>query len=363
VINISTSRGITSGSGGAGLLPRFHFDAYLDDHRNGQVLVRIPLVLIGAFVLVGPRVVTGQVPETLYLATRAGVACHTGPRDDLPAGDHYHVGDVIDATKSARGTDGSLWYSDAWRASAGTPCWVQSRFTVPYDRRNREAAYVAIADSLLVRKDSVPFEDYVDVVNLLESGGPDAPERGPGVLVAKGTSLFERYPRLRYERLLIIDRAIQRLRTSAVADDPLTRAWIVAHADILYYYEPDGEWDVPASAYWSIYEANRTADWAEPVAWTAAQHLGGIDECDPDCYLSLLSHGPEAYWSRLPLGAHVGDAVALATRIVTDALTVADVGAPTRRTIDSIRASLGPVNAPEKGKLLDLLEQLERKAK
>lgn len=327
--------------------------------------VRFPSLLLAAIVVIAPRAVTAQTLDKDYLlAVRTGVTCHSSPDPEAPAAQRYHVGDVIGSPKSARGPGHSLWYFDSWRVMGISPaCWIEARWTVPYDRAKPEKAYLAIADSLLARKGAVPFDDYVDVLNLLETARSEQPAIAPGILGRGDASLAEQYPRLRYRRLLIVERAVAHLSTWSIADHPLTRAWIAAHSDVLRFFEPDAGWYVPATAYWSLYDAHRTEGWADSVAWTAAQHLGPGDECMTECYLSMLASGPEEYWTRLPHGAHVRDALVLADKLASTALEMAPDEVPPRSEIEAIRKSLSNVAAPEKAKLIDLLDRIERTPK
>ncbi len=78
---------------------------------------------------------------------------------------------------------------------------------------------------------------------------------------------------LQFRRLRIIDRAssLRSAYLDSVAKDPMTHAWFLSREDLLKYFEPDGRWYLKPEAYWSLYEKNKQAPWAEELAWAAAQ--------------------------------------------------------------------------------------------
>jgi hypothetical protein len=146
----------------------------------------------------------------------------------------------------------------------------------------------------------------------------------------------------------------------SAAESPAKAAWIVAHQDLLRFFEPSASWSVDASKFWALFDANRSAPWAEALAWTAAQKLPGADECGADCHLDMIQFGPQKYWTLFPNGPHIGAALARADSMARDGIASVSEDAPTRPRIDSVRASLRQVTAPQKAHLIDLLDQLER---
>ena len=289
--------------------------------------------------------------DSLRLAAVTGAVCYTFPDPDAPIANRYHLGETIGASKSTRGTGGRLYYFDSWRVRGISPtCWVPAYATIPFDRRHPEGAYAAIAERLLARGDSASFEQLVEAENFLIEPLPNSAS-GPSPLAESGL--------VQIRRLMLVDRAASRLDARHVDDEPLERAWILAHHDLLFYFEPDAAWYLRGDAYWAIIDANIGAPWADAVAWYVAQRPSPSDECDADCYLDMIRGGPQQYWIRFPSGTSVHKALDLAIRLAGNAVDGLADGNPTRAAIDRVRASLGRVNAPEKARLLGVLSRLD----
>lgn len=288
----------------------------------------------------------------MIASTRA--TCHSSPDAAAPVVAHYHLGDVVAASKSTNGT-GGVWYFDAWRVKRVSPaCWVSASATVPIGLGHDDVAFATIVDQVLAR-DTASFETLVSAENLLVAPNPSTGggmERAP----IAGSGL------LRYKRLLLIERAAGLSRKLDLVRAPLAHAWFLAHADVLYYHGPSALWFVANDKFWAVYDANRDAPWADELATYVAQRNPPVgDECDADCYLGMLARGPQQYWMRLPNGPAIGKVLTLATQFADDAIKDGiGEGAPTRGAIDSVRSSLAQVVAPEKQALLERLVALDR---
>lgn len=296
-----------------------------------------------------------QPPDSLRLIVVAGAACHTLPDPGSPIAERYHLGDVVGASKSTRGLGGRTWYFDAWRVKGISPtCWIPANATVPFSREHPEPGFAAVADRVLARGDSSSFETLVEAEDFLEEPHPYAGV-GESPLATSGL--------LQFRRLQLIERAAELVDAHELEEAPLRRAWILAHHDVLLFFEPDARWFVPNENYWKIYDANPTASWAEELAWYAAQRSPPGDECDADCFLAMIRSGPQQYWTRLPSGRSTDKVLALATRLATQAIEAIDEGAPTRSAIAGVRNSLATVQTPSKQALLDRLTRLDRAVK
>lgn len=285
---------------------------------------------------------------------KTGARCHTETALQSPAAYVYHIGDTVHASQWKQVNGRRTWYFDSWRVMGVSPsCWIDGRETTPLDPAHPDIAYVVVADSLLARPDAT-FDDYVELL-----AGFEARPR----YAADGKSLADRFPVIRYKSLQLIERAAGLANRWSAADAPLRRAWIVAHQNVLSYYEPDAAWNVPTARYWALLDGNEVASWAEGLAWTAAQKIPGSDECYADCFLSMIADAPQQYWMRFPAGAHIGAALRRADSLAVFALRNVTEEPPTKKLIATIRMSLAPVSAPEKAHLLDLLTQLDRVAK
>jgi hypothetical protein len=294
-------------------------------------------------------------PDSLRLIVATGATCHTLPDPGSPIAERYHLGDVVGASKSAKGLGGRTWYFDSWRVKGISPtCWVPANATVPFSREHPEAGFAAIADHVLARGDSSSFETLVEAENFLIEPNPYAGV-GQSPLATSGL--------LQFRRLQLIDRASRVVTAFRVQDAPLEGAWILAHRDVLGFSEPDAMWFVPNEHLWKLYDANAGTPWAEELAWYAAQRIPPSDECGADCFLGMIGYGPQQYWTRLPNGRSIDKVLALATRLADMAIGGISEQPPTRVAIDGVRSSLARVGAPGKQALLDRLALLDRAVK
>jgi len=294
-------------------------------------------------------------PDSLRLIVATGTTCHTLPDPGSPIAERYHLGDVVGASKSTKGLGGRLYYFDSWRVKGISPtCWVAAYTTVPLSREHPESGFAAVAEHVLARGDSTSFENLVEAENLLiepnhYSGMVESPLATSGLL--------------QFRRLQLVERAARLVDAHDLEDAPVKRAWVLAHRDVLYFYEPDAMWFVANERYWTLYDANSGAPWEEELAAYAAQRMPPSDECGADCFLSMIAGGPQQYWTRLPAGRSIDKVLTLANRLADDAIAAIDEEAPTRAAIAGVRSSLAHVGAPEKLALLDRLARLDRAVK
>jgi hypothetical protein len=176
-----------------------------------------------------------------------------------------------------------------------------------------------------------------------------------------GKSLIESSDRLRFTAIRLVEGAANRLEIFHLT--PLQEAWVIAHRDLISRQEPDASWRIRPVAYWQLFERNQGAEWADELAWVAAQLVPVTDECGADCHLFIIQEGPQQYWTRIPSGRYLRDALARANLMAVDAITAASYEAPTRVPIDKLRASLANVDPQSKAELLQTLARLERLVK
>jgi hypothetical protein len=292
--------------------------------------------------------------DSLRRVVATGVTCHSLPDPGSPIAQRYHIGEVIGASKSTKGLGGRIWYFDSWRVNGISPtCWLPVNVTAPFDRQHPESGFAAVAQYTLTR-DTASFETLVDAENFLLE-----PNRYGGL----GDSPLATSGLLQFRRLQLVERAAKLVDSHSLEDAPVKRAWVIAHGDVLYFFEPDARWFVANERYWALYDANRTAPWSEELAAYAAQRVPPSDECGSDCFLSMIAEGPQQYWTRLPSGPSIHKALTLSLQLADNAIEAIEEEAPTRAAIDGVRLSLARVGAPEKLALLDRLARLDRAVK
>jgi hypothetical protein len=284
------------------------------------------------------------------------VVCRAEPSVSSPVVRGYAVGDVVHASGAVE-TEGVTWYPDRLRASGVRPaCWIHGPLTTPIDRSDPEPALLAVADHVLGRTDDVPFEDYVAVENLLLQTGT-APHYDDRVLASSGL--------LQLRRLQIVQRAIAdpALSGPGAPRAPLSRAWIFAHRDIVWNFEPAAQWVIRPETYWALFEQYRSEPWAEEIAWAAAKTRVLTDECYEGCVLDGLHRTYARYWTSFPRGTFVDEALTTAFEPARYAAGLGCVDGASdrlRQLLTAIRASLDEVTAPGRRALVEQLDAIER---
>ena len=301
--------------------------------------------------LLATREAAGQEQSRFRMIVRSGVSCHAVADPEAPIAHRYNTGDIIVAERDTIGFRG-IWYFDQLRVRGIAPtCWVRGDLTVPSSHgRGSVDAYLRVANYTLARKDSVRFEDLVEVINLIDAPAPDG---WPAVSRLSDSGL------LQFRRLQLVERASDYLDKWMIADKPLHRAWVIAQGPLLQFFEPGANWYVPARHYWELYEKHKTEPWADAAAWHAAKSLPGVDECYASCIVDLIAKGPQRYWSLLPKGDSLAPALDLAMKMGSAALQYGGEEPATRAQLTAMRTSLAPVVAPRKTELLQLIQGLE----
>jgi hypothetical protein len=297
---------------------------------------------------------SSQAPLRLRMVIAAGVVCRTQPSQSAEKVYAYKLGDLAGVSKETQ-QDGAYWYFDQWRISGQSPaCWIYGPLTTEFVESDPELALLAVIDHVLLRPAEARFEDYVAVENLL------AEPRFSSVVKTSGL--------LQFRKLDILNQAVSRedARGRTLDRDPLRKAWVLSHGDLVYYFDPDDQWHVRPAAYWSLYEKYQQAPWAEELAATAAQLFIPGDECYANCLLDKIDKTFLQYWTRYPKGSAIGPALTKASALAKSAADLACLSKETdysvpRSLLAKIRISLQEVAAPEKRQLLRYLDHIERK--
>jgi hypothetical protein len=137
-----------------------------------------------------------------------------------------------------------------------------------------------------------------------------------------------------------------------------------AHADEARFFEPAGRWLMAADVYWRLFEEHRGSEAAEAIAWAAAQGSVPSDECYASCLLEAIRVTYGRYWTELPGGAHVGEAVRRAGEIAAMGARVGcqfpEEPPRARELAARLRSSLTPVSAAGRQALMTHLDTIER---
>ena len=283
------------------------------------------------------------------------VACRERPETSAPVLARFTVGERVHGREEAQSPDG-IWYRESSRVR-DPGCWIFGAMTA--DASNPEGALLAAADRILARTDVVPFLDYVAVDNFLRQTrtGPHGE-----------TSIIDRSPLVQFRRLQVLERAVKAPGTSGtrVRRDPMLSAWFFNYRDILRYHEPGGSWILPAEVSWRLYETHRTTQWAEEMAWFAAEGALGGDECDAACVFDDLSRTYARYWEAFPTGRWVGDALARAverTGYATGAACMYATPEQTRTAVAKVRTTLARVAGAGRDSILAHASEVERRCR
>jgi hypothetical protein len=303
-------------------------------------------------------------PARFVIDTR--VVCHVSPGGKTDTGNAIPVGGDVLTGQSAY-ADGATWYVAQQYSTPNRPCWIYGPYTTE-SREHRvssgrysseqfaldtESDWVAVLDHIQARRD-VDFEEYVGLDNMLGSI--------IGATPAANGSL------LQYRRLQMLDRAAAQASTNASAPvSPLKLAWLRSKFN---RNEFGATWFIPPERYWSVYDAGPGASWAEDVAWTAEQAEVPRDECYSECLLELIEKQPMQYWSRLPAGKHVHEALEQGSSLAKSALETAcydnlppadSISPVPRRMVTEIRRSLTNVHDSGRAEVENYLGAAERK--
>jgi hypothetical protein len=338
--------------------PRQRLILHLCDNSRILFDMRHALYLLAMWICFGMMPAAAQeLKERMVIGTN--VVCRAEPSSSARAELPLQLGDLIGASRETR-VDGATWYFDQYHIRGLNPtCWVFGPITTEFTRSNPEPALIALIDHMLQRRDKVPFAEFVVAENLLSGDLYRDVVRSSGLL--------------QFRKLLLVDRAVRSADAPIGGNEPkdaLKKAWALAHeAQGLLHVDPfGGGWYVPSEPLWKLYEMYKDMPWGDDLAWTAAQHTSPTDECYSNCVLKLkIIDGPMQYWTRLPTGKAIREAL---QKAIADAKYVAELACddknPTQASLavsapllNQIRNSLSSVTAADKPQLLDYLAQAE----
>jgi hypothetical protein len=249
------------------------------------------------------------------------------------------LGSVVEVSGEKR-TDSETWLS------LRDNCWVERSLTAEFDREHPEVALVSVADHVLGRNDAT-FEELVAADNLLVGGIGGKDLSSSGLLQYRQLQIFERL-------------AEQTHSKQQISQDPLKVAWLIAHRDVVRYYEPDGAYFVPVEVYWSLHDRYPREPWSEELAWAAAQLHVPSDACTSDCVLDKIERTWAQYWKRYPDGRFVKDAIEKAIPMIDYASSMSSDGADLRPIFERLRRSLDPVPGAIKAAVMNRLNDAPR---
>jgi hypothetical protein len=308
--------------------------------------------------LLGSASVALAQQRDMRIALGSDVVCRGRAERGAPVVTSLRLGDPFNTNRVVSDPANAVWYEVA---DMRVPCFVFGALTARFDGYdNPDAALAAIANHALALETKATFQHLVAVDNLLLER-----KRRNGRFFQ---SPAEMPPLLTTRQLQVIDRAARTVSRRQVAQDPLVMAWLLAHADLVRYFEPGGGYIVLGSHFWEIYERYQTSPAAEEIAWVAAEVPVPADECYTECHLDALAETYMRYWRRFPDGPHVLEAVTHGVRRAQHAARYCPLiagnhvdGSPNRiRTLVSgVRDSLQQVMLAEKNDLSRYLSEIE----
>jgi hypothetical protein len=306
------------------------------------------LLLLGFAVFAFGGEGSAQIRASARIVIASGVACRAEPSATAQKINTYGLGAFVTATMESE-VDGATWYF----VTAKSPsCWIFGPLTTEW-HSDRQPMLLAVVDHLLSHSTEARFEDYVAVENLLTESSE--------VVASSGL--------LQFRKLELINQALSLKDVSgpSLEEDPLKKAWVLSHGDLVFFFDPDAAWYIRPDAYWSLYEKNKNAPWAEELAWTAAEIGIPSDECYSACVLDKIDRKWLQYWTRYPHGSKIKEALEQATPPAKYAADLAcydpsepDYSVP-RQILDKMRSSLADVTETGKIPFLQYIDGIERK--
>jgi hypothetical protein len=315
-----------------------------------------------AWFVVGLLSTTAQVAPSpsmeMRLVIGTDVACRAQPDRNSPVVEAHRLGEPLTVRGMTPDLSGAAWYEVVGLRT----CWVSGPLTVAFAGYDSpDTALAAIAEHALALGANASFEHLVAVDNLLLERRLRRPRyfRAPAAMP----------PLLEMRHLQIVDRAARTIDGRwSVERDPLRNAWVLAHADVVTYFEPGGLFHVRGSHFGALYERHRASPEAEDIAWVAAESPVFTDECYTECHLSVLAQSHMPYWRQFPSGRHVLEAVASGVRRVARgarfcplvaAEYLQESPAQIQELVGSLRESLQDVTAAGQDDLLRHLSEIE----
>ena len=321
-------------------------------------IARLPHAVCWAVVLVACGTTLVAQSSESRIVIGADVVCRAEPRRDAPVVRGHQLGAQL-RNVSRVTVDGEEWYGK--NLTSRSSCWTYGPLTADADVGDPAAGLLAVAEHALALEDAADFEHLVAVDNLLTEPWTSGLSRLDVVP-----------PMLALRHLQVVERAVSRVRMmrfrSRVAD-PLQLAWVIGKLDVLEGPEIIGRFQVPAAAYWELYERYADAPEAETIAWAAVQAPIRIDECETECYLRLVARSAMRYWVAFPEGSHIVEALERgaerlveASRYCVDSLSMRELSPNNPRIeerIGQLRQSLDAVTVSAKDALLTYLDDLD----
>ena len=274
-------------------------------------------------------------PQRVIVDPRA--ECHADAGADSPAGQRVTVGSVFYAA-AVRSEGPMMWYL----FGTDPVCWVEGRFT-RISLGDAAANWTGILEYMNGRKDA-SLAEFIAVDEELARARVDN-------------------PRVEFRHLQMIQAALRSfdvMLENSYSD--AQAAWLRGHGE---YYDADGLYVLPASAFWKLYDANTGLPWAEEIAWAAASVEPYADDCAAECEIGIIASKDVPYWTRLPSGPHVEALLREAAEVAEYAAegVCTDLGGlPAKaESVERVRRSLDGVRSPLKLNVLRYLGAAEGK--
>ena len=327
---------------------------------KGNVLVRQRAAWLVLFLLGGHiNPAAGQATERMVIGT--DVACRAEPNRGSPVVRAWQLGDSFGVSSTESDSDSDVWYEQGLGSLRS--CWTFGALTTPLESyRNPDSALLAVAEHALDSERDASFTHLVAVDNLLIQR-----ERQ---LTVYRSAPEEMPPILQLRHLEILSSAARMVGSPPTARwDPLRLAWLLGSEDVRYF-EPAGGYDVSNSRFWELYELYSDSPDADRIAWVAAQAPVYGDECYTECWLGFRLDPYMRYWSNIPQGDHIVEALQTGTVFAERASQYCAWILPaefprvdrerTRTLLGPIRRNLVDVTATEKDLLVARLDEVEK---
>ena len=236
-------------------------------------------------------------------------------------------------------------------------CKVPAAETAVFHKAEPDALVLTILDHILARAD-VTFDEFVAVENYLLDSDPKWKSEA-GRKQVSGL--------LRFRWLQLLSRALKtegfNSPTPGGFSPPLVESWRINHGDLLEIFGPSGDWYVPITHLWKVFESNKTAPWAEELVWYVANLPVQHDECEDVCVLAgYIEQRVLQYWTHFPTGPHIVEALTHASQQIQG---VASGDCESKddeiKLVAEIRRSLSKVTNPAKRAILNSLAEIEHK--
>ena len=243
---------------------------------------------------------------------------------------------------------GDTFYSGYPAMAPNSRCRVFGPSTAVWRKATPDSLLLAILDHALARKDAT-FEDLIAAENyLINSDARWKTQEARDQISGQ----------LQFRWLQLISRAVG--LEGFHEDQPLVESWILSHGELLDRFQPSGEWSVPTHYFWRVYESNKTAPWAEELAWFVANLPVQHDECETTCILAgYISDRILQYWVRFPSGPHIGEALVEASKYLQQ-VDPTICNKDDLKLLAAIRDSLSKVTHPSKREILKSIGDIER---